>query len=258
MLHLIRPPLATCLPDAALQDRYEVWRATKIKDLAPNSPLITSRWDQFVRGAGEAREVGPALLTAVKGWQHNKCAWCESVEPRTVDHVELKAQVPRRMFDWDNLLASCGDCNNARSHYEVAHEILVVPTRDEPLKHFRWDAKTGECVFEPADTRALETVRALAMHRFQNERLHKLQRFRTYLAFLLIDVQRDRTLDLLREELEPKRPYLCILRSWLLHPPDDDARALRDLAFAREPVLFEWVRPWLLPWAAASWPISTG
>ncbi len=107
-------------------------------------------------------------------------------------------------------------------------------------------------MYDPGDARAVATARALAMHRFQGERLHKLQRFRTYLSFLLADVQREGTLDRLRDELEPRRPYLCILRSWLLHPPDDDERALRDLAFATEPGLYEWVGPWLFAAAGAT------
>ncbi len=58
----------------------------------------------------------------------------------------------------------------------------------------------------------------------------------------------------LKEELGPERPYLCILRSWLLHPRKEDDRALRDGALAKEPILLDWVRPWLHPWEGAEWP----
>lgn len=108
---------------------------------------------------------------------------------------------------------------------------------------------------DPEDARARDTEHALAMSRYQAERLHKLARFRFFLALLLGDTPRcAEALDLLHEEIAPERPYLCILRSWLLHPRNEGDRSLRDRAFAREPVLLDWVRPWLLPWEGAAWP----
>jgi uncharacterized protein (TIGR02646 family) len=254
MIFLVRPPLETCIPDASLRERYETWRLTKILDLHDNSQLITSRWDQFVKGTGSARDLGPLVLGAVDTWQHHKCAWCESVDPGTYDHVAPKTKFPDKMFDWDNLLASCSDCNNLRSHHDIGVEDLIVPTRDEPLQYFRWNAITGACVPDPASRRAMDTARALAMHRFQGERFHKLRIFRTYLAFVIDDdVKLEATLEHLRQELDPKRPYLCIIRSWLLHPPDEAARTLRDLAFAKAGVLGNWVRPWLHPHEPTPW-----
>lgn len=255
MIYLVRPSVEESLQDVALRERYATWRTTKTAGLVSGSATITSRWDQFVRGKGTAEDVGPDVLAAVREWQHHKCAWCESVEAHTFDHVEPKASVPSRMFDWDNLFACCEHCNNARSHHDVPTAHLIIPTRDEPLKHFRWDPKTGACVFDPDDARAKDTEHALTMSRYQAERLFKLSRFRTYLSLLLADApHHDETLARLKEELGPERPYLCILRSWLLHPRKEDDRALRDGAFAKEPILLDWVRPWLHPWEGAEWP----
>jgi uncharacterized protein (TIGR02646 family) len=257
MIYLVRPLLGTSVPNVELQKRYETWRTTKTLSLAPGSPKITSRWGQFLKGTGAAKDVGPNVLAAVREWQHHKCAWCESVEAHTFDHVEPKMNVPTRMFDWDNLLACCEHCNNARSHHDLALNHLILPTRDEPLRYFRWDPKTGACVFDPDDTRASDTAHALAMSRYQAERLHKLSHFRFYLACLLDPApSHAEALERLRAELGPERPYLCVLRSWLLHPRTEDDRALRDRAFAKEPILLDWVRPWLHPWEGAEWPPS--
>lgn len=256
MIRLERPSVDAALPDVDLRTRYETWRTTKTAGLNPKSALITSRWDQFVRGKGEAKGLGPVILDKVRTWQHHKCVWCESTEPTTIDHLEPKAISPARMFDWDNLHACCGDCNTARSHAEdVGPAQLIVPTRDEPLLHFRWDARTGRAIYGPNDTRARDTERAVGMSRHSGEREQKLFRFRVYLGHLLNQTPpHTKTLEMLQRELLPERPYLCIVRSWLLHPPDEDARLLRDLAFAKEPRLHHWVSPWLRPHAGASWP----
>ncbi len=255
MIFLERPHIETCLEDSSLRERYRTWREDMTRDLKPGDGKITSRWDQFVKGAGKAKDVGPIVLAAVRGWQHHKCAWCEAAEAHTFDHVEPKKKIPAVMFDWENLLACCEHCNNARSHHDVPSDHLIIPTRDEPLRHFRWDSRTGACLFDPDDARASDTERALKMSRFQAEKIHKLARVRHFLADLLGDaIPRGQTLDRLREELDPKRPYLCILRSWLLHPPNEDDRYLRDRAFAMAPILLDWVRPWLWPWEGAEWP----
>ena len=259
MIYLVRPPVEESLQDIALRERYVTWRTTKTAGLVPGSPKIASRWDQFVIGRGAAKDIGPDVLAAVREWQRHKCAWCESVAAHTFDHVEPKARVPTRMFDWDNLFACCEHCNNARSHHDVPIAHLIVPTRDEPLKHFRWDPKTGACIFDPDDARARDTEHALTLSRYQAERLHKLSNFRYYLARLLDpEAPPAETLERLKAELGAERPYLCILRSWLLHPRTEDDRALRDRAFAKEPILLDWVRPWLYPWEGAEWPPNPG
>lgn len=240
-----------------MREKYEAWRSSK-SDLKPGDSRIVSRWDQFVRGAGKAKDAGPDILDAVRAWQCNKCAWCESVEPETIDHVAPKVQFPDVMFNWDNILASCGDCNNARSHHNFDFNHLLVPTRDEPLKHFRWEMGSGACIYDPSDLRAKDTWTVFIQARYQHERLLKLVRVRTFFAFLVGDRYIEETLARLKEELDPRRPYLCILRSWLLHPPNEDERDLRDRGFAKEPCLIDCVRPWLNPGEGCSWQLISG
>lgn len=257
MIRLVRPSIKKAIPDKAVRDAL----AQRKKDsaaLAPGEPKITSRWDSFVSGRGLDRGVGPVVCAAVRAFCHEKCAYCEAPKASSVDHVWPKKLHPARMFDWDNILAACRDCNaEKRVEFPLDAEgnaVLLDPTRDEPLTYFRWNHVTGECDYDRANTRAAATFDAFAMDRLARERLEKLAAVR----FLFARVAAERPVpddlrERLRAELDVTRPYLCIVRSYLLHPPDRREKKLILAALRALPELLAWVEPWLRPPGDVAW-----
>lgn len=79
---------------------------------------------------------------------HGKCAYCESsirsVQPTDIEHYRPKGRVAEcpghpgywwLAADWDNLLASCIDCNRRR--YHNAHQLAHDPLDDEVGGQFK-------------------------------------------------------------------------------------------------------------------------
>ncbi len=258
MIRVARPPLTTAVPDSTVQTALAARQQLAGSGTVLGS-VITSRWNSFVRGAGRDAGVGPVVCEAVRTFCKEKCAYCESPKAATVDHVWPKSDYQSKMFDWDNLLAACRDCNSEkRSGFPLdatGNPVLIDPSSDEPLQHFRWDHVTGECQCAPNDPRAKETHTAFALNRLKTERLNKLDNFR----FLLVKATEENPasaglLERLRAELDEGRPYLGILRSYLLYPPTPGERALVKVAVTAVPAILTWAAPWLRPPTGAAWP----
>lgn len=256
MIRLTRPPLSTVLPDAAAQARLAA-RIAKAAKLPANAKKITSRWNSFVAGRGLDKSIGPTLCRAVRAVAWEKCASCEAPKAATVDHFWPKSLYPQRMFVWDNLFPACRDCNSekrAEFPLDAGRPVLLNPVDDEPLDHFRWDHVTGECSYAPTDRRAQETHRGFALDRLKAERLHKLSNLRGLFTLIERGERSATTLSLLRAELDPTRPYLGIVRSYLLFPPNDDEARLVRAAVAAVPDIVAWTAAWLRPPPSAHWP----
>lgn len=257
MIRIERPPIEAILgaeTRAALEKRE-----AGAKLLPAGSKKITSRWDSFRQGKGNDRLVGPPVCAAVLAFCREKCAFCEAPSPATIDHFWPKMAYPPRMFCWTNLLAACRDCNaEKRAQFlidQAGDALLLDPTQDEPLKHFRWDRLTGKCLFQESDSRAVATAACVALDRFCRERLDKLERVRFFFARCVREEPIPEDLcDRIRAELEPRTPHLCILRSYFLYPPTPRERALVSAAVLALPAIVEWVRPWLLPPTDVRWP----
>jgi uncharacterized protein (TIGR02646 family) len=262
MIRLQRPALVDAIPDAKVRAALAE-RRHGAASLRPRDAKITSRWDSFVGEKGRDRAVGHAVCAAVRAYCRAKCAYCEAPEAMTIDHVWPKSEHPARMFDWDNLLAACRDCNTSkRSSFpldERGAPLLIDPTRVDPLDHFRWNHVTGECVHDPQDPRAHHTFQAFDLDRLKRERMEKLINLRFLLTQALGSVEdRSALHQRLRAELDADRPYLCIVRSYLLYPPNDRERRLVAAALAAIPDILLWVEPWLLPPANVVWPPLVG
>lgn len=256
MIRLKRPDLDEVLPDEAHRAHLRS-RQTDAATLQPGDKLIKSRWDSFTQGKGRDRSVGPAVVAATRAMSHEKCAYCESVRPATVEHFWPKSKYPAKMFDWPNLLPSCRDCNaHKETDFPVTHgaPVLLHPVDDEPLAHLRWDGTTGRCLLRPNDTRASETARVLDLDRLATERLHTWRRVRVLLAAATCAPVVPRVVASLRDELLPGRPYLCVVRSLLLYPPDHGHQILVKAAVRALPAIVAWVEPWLRPPAGVRWP----
>jgi len=82
---------------------------------------------------------------------HGKCAYCEcdlreEAKYMEVEHFEDKANNPKKVMEWDNLLPSCKRCNGSKSTHDVLGEPIVNPFIDIPSSHltfrlYRFKAK---------------------------------------------------------------------------------------------------------------------
>ncbi len=247
--------------DDALDERNRAHLAKRKAEVAlvePESSVISSKWGSFTQGKGKDEEVGPNICRKVKSSCRDKCVYCESPSAQTVDHFWPKTDYPAKMFDWENLLAACRDCNSEkRTEFPLdnGEPRLIDPTRDEPLEHFDWDQTSGECLYREDDVRAVETASIIKMDRFQRMRVQKLSNFRYFLARSVNENPISaETCDRIREELDASMPYLCILRSYFLRPNHPKERELVRRAIRVLPDILDWVRPWLLPPTGVAWP----
>lgn len=257
MIRIERPKVEDALDAPAREHLKE--RASSAATLAPGSSKITSRWDSFRQGDGEDKEHGPNVCKAIRKYCCYKCVYCESFDPQTIDHFWPKTKYPAKMFNWDNLLAACRDCNSdKRTEFRLDKDqnaLLIDPTCDEPLAHFRWDAKTGKCKYPETNVRAAETARKIKMDRFAAERSDKLGLVRFFLARCIREKPiPDDLRERLRRELDVSRSYLCILRSYFLYPDHETERVLVRRAIQAVPEILDWVRPWLHPPEGVAWP----
>jgi uncharacterized protein (TIGR02646 family) len=83
---------------------------------------------------------------------HEKCAFCESIPGETnypeIDHFKPKTRYPLNVFDWDNLVPTCRQCNGHKSAHDTVQEPIIDPYKDDPERAFEYDgfeikARTG-------------------------------------------------------------------------------------------------------------------
>lgn len=73
-----------------------------------------------------------------------RCSFCtqyisEFEKKMTVEHIELKSVNPKKIFQWNNLLCSCGVCNSSRSTNKYKKEMYLDPTKVKGIEtYFRY------------------------------------------------------------------------------------------------------------------------
>lgn len=126
MLKLERPPKPVQLTDALQQQLTEKYKNNKQMRV----------WNKdFIK---------KELLSL----SHNKCCYCEKYigtgyADMHIDHFRPKSIYPDEVVCWDNLMPSCGDCNESKSDYDTGRESIINPCSDDPkdffyLKNFRY------------------------------------------------------------------------------------------------------------------------
>jgi uncharacterized protein (TIGR02646 family) len=218
----------------------------------PNDTGIETAWKSFKRTVARER-----VEEAIDRYCHAKCAYCERIDAIDIEHFQPKSIRPDRMFCWSNFLRACSNCNgNKRDKYPIDEDgrrLLIDPRVDEPLDYFIWVGISGAVAPNPdpaRHARAATTRDILKLNRegIRDERRSKYR----YIRFLLSHVVRDNpvevdTLELLKDELDPSRPYLGMIRQLFLRPEDPSLRILVRNALIKVPEIEEWVRPWLAP-----------
>src|SRR4051812_25033751 len=82
--------------------RYLIRKTREARAIAPHASWIQRAWKSFLRTVAR-RNVDEAL----DSYSHRKCAYCEQVDARDIEHFMPKSVYPSRMFRWGNFLRAC-------------------------------------------------------------------------------------------------------------------------------------------------------
>lgn len=246
MISLRRPTEADALPPRTRQ--YLQRRQQQAAGLTPRSAAIATAWSAFLRT--QARQ---DVERALDGYTHTKCAYCEQIAAKDIEHFYPKSDFPQRMFRWDSLLRGCKNCNNAkRDCFPVAAQgepFLIDPTADEPFDFFRWDFLTGQTLVNPAEPQRTRGETTRGLFDLDQEPLCEERRKKLALVqYLLARVVRENpvepeTHERLRDELAPHRPWLAVVRQLFRFP--GNCQPLLDAARRKLPEIDAWIAAWM-------------
>jgi uncharacterized protein (TIGR02646 family) len=211
------------------------------------SAEIDKAWAKFLR-TKTRKKVAQALDT----WTFAKCAYCEQVAAKDIEHFHPKASHPDRMFQWTNFLRGCKNCNNAkRDRFPLrdGQPLLIDPCSEEPLDFFLWDHASGRmalCPDEPHHARAAATRNLFDLDQepLREERRQKLHDV-LYLLAQAVEEEplSEKTCERLQAHLQPYRPWLGIVRQLFLKP--GMYARLVEAALDKVPEIRQWMKDWL-------------
>jgi uncharacterized protein (TIGR02646 family) len=219
------------------------------KAFAPGDSHIEGAWSNFL--GVKARQ---KVETALDSYTWGKCAYCEQVAAKDIEHFQPKSVYPDKMFSWDNFLRGCKNCNNAKLHrfpVDAAGErLLIDPCTDEPLEYFVWDPSTGATGLTPEPARHARAAETRDLFHLDQEPLREERReaYRDVL-YLLAHVFREdpvtgATRERLRDHLQPHRPWLGMIRQLFVRS-EGSLRLLVEQAKEKLPEIQVWIAPWI-------------
>jgi len=224
---------------------------------------VEGYWKRFREGRS-APGVCRALKAELDAMSFHKCAFCETPKPATIEHRKGKAGHPQHTFDWNNLLASCRDCNSGRQNSGLDTIPLDLPDV-EPLDHFVW-GEDGAFFPRPGEEGAVrDLVEMYGLNRFKFERAHAIRSLREHLTALILEEEpattpmreEDRGIrrEAIQRHLDVHLAHRGPVRGYLLCPPTEADRLLIIGAVERLPEIRTWVADWLRPpaWAGEPW-----
>jgi uncharacterized protein (TIGR02646 family) len=189
---------------------------------------------------------------ALNGFTHEKCAYCEQIAAKDIEHFYPKSDFPARMFQWTNFLKGCKNCNHAkRERFPIISGIpvLVDPYSEEPLDFLRWDFLTGASLINPNEPMRTRGIATRDLFKLDQEPLREERRQKLldvlYLLARIVEENPvlDDTKERLRDQLAPNRPWLGIVRQFFQYP--GQWAQLVQAARQRLPEIDTWTEPWL-------------
>ncbi|MDX1944810.1 MAG: retron system putative HNH endonuclease [Pirellulaceae bacterium] len=245
MIRIVRSKEEDILDDRTRQ--YLQTRQSEANQFLKGSTSINNAWNAFLKTKARAK-----ISAALDTLSHEKCAYCEQVAAKDIEHFYPKGEFPERMFSWSNFLKGCKNCNNAKREWFPLYggsPLLIDPYSEEPLDFLRWDFTTGKTIMnpvEPAHTRAKETrdVFSLDQEPIREERRQKF----LDVQYLLARVVEENpvgaeTKDRLRDHLAANRPWLGIVRCLFRFP--GRFQSLISSARQKLPEIDDWTKAWL-------------
>jgi uncharacterized protein (TIGR02646 family) len=184
-------------PDATALAKLQEWQ-TEVNNAGNYAAQVTEAKKQF-KARNQKRNttfnaVKKALTAMCSGAK--RCCYCEDSVADEVEHIHPKDFYPNLVFDYDNYLYACGNCNGPKSNrFEIFHpqtgalidlktsnptvipqgdSVLINPRKESGMTYFRLDLQdTFEFIpmsnLNPKDkTRAERTLDILHL----NDREH--------------------------------------------------------------------------------------
>lgn len=247
MIRLRRPDVENVLVE---KTRTFLKKRTDIAvDFAAHDLRIDGAWSSFLQT--KARD---QVERALDSYTWGKCAYCEQIAAKDIEHFHPKSIYPSKMFLWDNFLRACKNCNNAKLAVfpldNTGERLLIDPTSDEPLDYFVWDGLTGATGLNPDLSRYTRAFETRKMFDLDEESIREARR-KTYkdIVYLFAHVVNEKpvtaeTLERLRDHLQPQRPWLGMIRQLLLRS-DGSLRSLVERAKVKVPEIQKWIAPWI-------------
>jgi len=144
-----------------LAESDQVWHSASHAFSVPSVVRVT----RYVR-TSRLRTVGSVSLSGLIARDGSKCAYCQSRDGSTIDHV-----VPRSrggQHSWENTVAACERCNSKKAAHllsEVNMTLHVTPRRPSSslalaLTRVAWDPTWADYLGSPS--RDLADLEALA------------------------------------------------------------------------------------------------
>ena len=155
---------------------------------------------------------------------HGKCAFCEShmahVAPAQIEHYRPKKHFPEDMFNWENWLLSCGQCNTKKGQRRDFLEpncdgrrCLLNPAEDDPLDdlHFKNQMIFGD------SRRGTETIRITKLSRdaLNKKREEWLVIIRLVLQLTAFEETLQQARNFLIWAMQDDAPYAAMTRCYL-------------------------------------------
>lgn len=104
---------------------------------------IEQKW----KTARQSKKMGKVLATlqSMMG-ERQRCMYCLDSHGCDIEHFRPKAQFPKRMFRWRNLLLCCTECGRFKLDkfpMDGRRPMLIDPTKEEPWDYLDFDPITG-------------------------------------------------------------------------------------------------------------------
>ena len=86
-----------------------------------------------------------ATLRRMTG-ERERCMYCLDSHGSDIEHFRPKADYPKRMFRWRNLLLCCSECGRFKGNQfplQGKRPLLIDPSKEEPWRYLDFDPDTG-------------------------------------------------------------------------------------------------------------------
>ena len=72
---------------------------------------------------------------------HERCSFCTTMiqdfeDAMTVEHIRIKRDYLKKIFQWSNMLCACSTCNNKRSTHVHILEKYLDPTKTDDVENY--------------------------------------------------------------------------------------------------------------------------
>lgn len=163
-----------------------------------DSTSCSDLWAFYKRNKSKYNYTTPEVKHYLLDSSGQRCAICSrmiydsTIKPGigeknifTVEHVRPKDKYPKLIFNWDNMIPCCAECNGARANKEYVEDLYIDPCSDEcgEIFFFSFDGSVS-AVDITNDSKAKYMIELYNLNGNSRKRIIKSQR-RWYFRLLV-------------------------------------------------------------------------